>query len=644
MPKGQKRKSARGDKKSAKRGKKNGLLSSSLMRGTDEDMLISSTNTIELDANLEAGIAEDENIAARSICDMSVRVNPDKIGNMPVRHSVFDFQVQSVTTPRVTEQVLAAHGTPPAQVADLTNSCLFSPASRRPSPRSAFNFPLHPMSPSWSQNAGTPGLGVSVVKGAPGPTVPDNTQGREKSLQVIGKNVWIKPNTNRTSDALNGINGNAFVPTATARPPSHHINANVNVTPALLNPQNINTHMNLNINMTSPQKPLRSNLRVAVPPPQPLSVHRSQGAVGASTGAGAGAASLGTPSLAAASAATKANQNTNQTVTMVRTAANTSTLNHHHHHQQHQNKVVINNITHALPAKLANGRTINLATAINTKATPAVNVTTINSAYANHITNGHRLRVVNAATVAAAQSAAAAAAAAAQKQRNLAGNSAARTANGRLYKFAKPAPSPRQRQGQSQNDVNRVMLKHLKSGRGLTVSAVFGSNSGTSGALAVSKDGMIPLTPPNLDTMKNTMKILNNVNAKEMSGNKSGVQVSGDKQPFTFTFDPSNNSNRMPNTHTGINTNITPGGTKTKTASTSDADASAAATAATPTVDAFGNKLVNPNLVNDGRLGRVDIGRDGITPPPALRDMFYTTPSLPPSLLSAQPLASPTPR
>jgi len=107
----------------------------------------------------------------------------------------------------------------------------------------------------------------------------------------------------------------------------------------------------------------------------------------------------------------------------------------------------------------------------------------------------------------------------------------------------------------------------------------------TSGG-AVSMDGMIPLTPPNLSTMKNSA-------AK--NGEGSG------KQPPVFTFD------------------------KTK----GERD--------------FGSSPKLEGGLNDGRLGRASIMGDhdivGHTPP-----MYYSAPALPPSILSNQPLASPTRR
>eukprot|EP00954_Amorphochlora_amoebiformis_P009722 757276-Amorphochlora_amoeboformis.AAC.1 len=121
--------------------------------------------------------------------EISVRVNPEKIGNIPaVTTSIFDFRVPAITTPKPNnEQVLAAHGTPPAQ-ADIANSCLFSPVPRR-SPRGAFPFAIHPMSPSWATTPGTTGTTISR-------RAAQNTEDvKESALQVRGYNVWTKSNS-----------------------------------------------------------------------------------------------------------------------------------------------------------------------------------------------------------------------------------------------------------------------------------------------------------------------------------------------------------------------------------------------------------------------------------------------------------------
>jgi len=84
-------------------------------------------------------------------------------------------------------QVLAAHGTPPAQVADLTNSCLFSPVPRR-SPRGAFSF--NPMSPSWASVTQSLG-GLSSTRSSASVMTPQNSDAKDPSLQVVGVNVWV---------------------------------------------------------------------------------------------------------------------------------------------------------------------------------------------------------------------------------------------------------------------------------------------------------------------------------------------------------------------------------------------------------------------------------------------------------------------
>mmetsp|Transcript_16544 Transcript_16544/g.24891 ORF Transcript_16544/g.24891 Transcript_16544/m.24891 type:complete len:657 (+) Transcript_16544:108-2078(+) len=162
-----------------------------------ENRHIYSTKTIEIDR-------EDE--AARTMDEIRVRVNEDnKIGSIPAPPtSIFDFQVPPrLPTPRTNEQksgsvqlefenhdddtqVLAAHGTPPAQ-ADLTNSCLFSPVPRR-SPRGAFSF--NPMSPSWASVTQSLG-GLSSTRSSASVMTPQNSDAKDPSLQVVGVNVWV---------------------------------------------------------------------------------------------------------------------------------------------------------------------------------------------------------------------------------------------------------------------------------------------------------------------------------------------------------------------------------------------------------------------------------------------------------------------
>mmetsp|Transcript_20749 Transcript_20749/g.41928 ORF Transcript_20749/g.41928 Transcript_20749/m.41928 type:complete len:678 (+) Transcript_20749:111-2144(+) len=495
----QKRRSSRGDRKSGGGGKraKKGVMGEMGQppgavvpgqppaRREDGDVLISSTNTIELDTHMDHGLAEDESIQTLStLSQVSVRVNPsdaNKIGTMPARQSnIFDFQVPAETpkpTPRQTEQVLAAHGTPPVPLnPDLTNSCLFSPASlRRPSPRGAFNFPLHPMSPSWPLTAG---MGASANR--PPEQSAGSAASSEASLQVVGKNVW-KPRVNPLASAVPSAQSAAIAaasrvtPTATAYTPSaFYARERANGESSHSAP----TGQAPNLSQPSPNR-LRSNLKVAVPPPAPSTIRQSAPANPASGSiAATPVGAVGTPSFAQVAQVARAQP--------IKT-------------------------TGAI-ASSANGRPP-LSSSTNMKT--------------------QHLSVPG------------------------------RQANGG---FAKPAPSPQR--------PNKNGSSHAGTQRAT------GSESSQS-----KMERMIPLTPPNLNTMKN-------------AASKVG------KQPFAFTF------------------------------------------------DANGKRLIEEPLDtkangdgNDGRFGRVEISRDGVTtPPPSLGMQFYHQPSLPPSLLSTQPLASPTPR
>jgi len=465
---------------STKRSKKSNLAGSFLAgrRGIKDepDDLISSTNTIEIDANLESN--NDESIVARSMTDLGVRVKPDKIGNIGVTHtSVFDFQMHpsatrtSIHTPMsMNEQVLAAHGTSPAVIGDLTNSCLFSPVARRPSPRGAFNF-MQPLgSPSWS-NASTPQTGThGNTLQIPGNLKP--MADKKAPLQVVGVNVWNKPSRLHTSMTPLSMRGlNAFTPSSMYRTDD----------PSTLNP----------ITHPSPSKTrLRPDLKVAVPPPKPIAI-RSRATPGASA-----ATPLGTPSIAQ-----------------------------------------VNSIVRGQSQKLTMGKVV---TAARANITPAL---------------------VTSSTIGSTGHAAALAKMNAIKTEPMKSASTNRLAvPSRSKPFKKPLPSPRK-------------------GRNIHVTPGLRSNGD-----AVSKDGMIALTPPNLATMKNAAK----------NGAKSG-------QPFVFSFD-SNKAKKS-----GIGTS------------------------------SFA-KFASDNVPN-GFNGSMDINS-----PSPLQSYFYSQPSLPPSLLSSQPLSSPNAR
>eukprot|EP00471_Norrisiella_sphaerica_P011663 CAMPEP_0184506208 /NCGR_PEP_ID=MMETSP0113_2-20130426/52948_1 /TAXON_ID=91329 /ORGANISM="Norrisiella sphaerica, Strain BC52" /LENGTH=749 /DNA_ID=CAMNT_0026895917 /DNA_START=65 /DNA_END=2314 /DNA_ORIENTATION=+ len=533
------RKGSFGNGKRSKSKSGQSLAHNGLIKREEGDDLISSTNRIEIDGAIEMGITDESIAAARSIADLGVRVKPDKIGNMPVTtSSVFDFQVDRVQTPHgvtntpMNEQILASHGTAPAQVADLTNSCLFSPHSaRRPSPR-AFNFP-GPLSPSWSLTPGPTPPGQNGLHRVP-PGV-ENDGG----LHVVGKNVWRSSATNSALSSARAMANHLRL-----HQPSPHSLAMAqqrglggftpsgmfrSESPQMHVQQRIQQPISVLPQSSPPKGRLRPQLKVAVPPPQqPLTLGGSRppqnGAALATPIGTSSITNLGTPSLSHIHSMNRVHGGIGrqQTAAAAPPVAATSA------------RVVAStnghNVTHAMPS----ASVVPATTISNVKALKPMSGkgSTTKKTQNSSKSDGNHLRVPTSSS---------------------------------SHKFVKPMPSPSR---------GRKML-------GLTPTA----------GGAVSQDGMIPLTPPSLNTMKN-------------SASKDN------KQPF-FTFD-------------------------------SKSDMKQHGREALPHHDF--SKLRDEGTVNDGRLGRVELhvdDHDGVGGVAHTPTFLYTTPSLPPNILSSQPLASP---
>lgn len=225
------------------------------LRDDEGDALLTSTKTIELEEELQNSVRTLANISR-----MTVRVNEgvgQMIGSLPTTSttdSMFSFPMTPAgenanRQEQPSQEVIAEHGT--TQTADLTNSCLFSPVTRRSSPRSHFNFPV---SPSWP-------LGTQPPR--PGRANPQRTGG--PALKVLGKNVW-KEKPRNAGEA-------PFTPSSYyKRSPASRL---------VLTP-------NKRVS-SAPPATLRTDLTVFVPPSQPLEQTSTTPAV---------ATPIGTPSFA----------------------------------------------------------------------------------------------------------------------------------------------------------------------------------------------------------------------------------------------------------------------------------------------------------------------------------------------------------
>lgn len=217
-----------------------------------------STKRISFDPDLTVSVKTLSNL---SDC---VRVTDSEptIGHFPPTASsqggyMYDLQIGDTPTakgvPPDRSEVILQHGSPPPPPADLTNSCLFSPVARRPSPRSAFTFPA---SPSWP------------LGGMNGPTAPRTGQkaliGKDGRLHVVGKNVWKEsPRAPRTggdmpftpSSMLRTTPGRPSPLGGTSRSLTYESGPGPTPSPPDAKPG------------AASAKRLRSNLSVAVPPP-----------------------------------------------------------------------------------------------------------------------------------------------------------------------------------------------------------------------------------------------------------------------------------------------------------------------------------------------------------------------------------------